>query len=185
LFSSLQFFSTLLPLVEMLLPCIRKLLSCLRKLPRALLHLRLTFTFARNRNKQRNPKQTPYPGPRVGCSGAARNTHGVISPAFFLRIVFGLMFAHCVLHLPSLAPFRRWHCYAFKPNACHRDHKQFLCCAARERHAAVHNGSAFLGWIRFQNFGSFELERLNFSATVAFLRSSMALFHYLGLRSLS
>jgi hypothetical protein len=184
LFSSLQFFSELLPLVEMLLPLVEMLLSCLRKLPLALppvlLHLRLTFTFGRNRNKQRYPKQTPYPGPRVGCNGAAGDAHGVISPDFFLRIVFGLMFAHCVLHLPSLAPFRRWYCYAFKPNACHRDHKQFLCCDARERQAAVHNGSAFLGRICFQNFGSFELERLNFFATAPILWSSMALFHFFG-----
>jgi hypothetical protein len=169
LVASLQFFSELLPLVDMLL-------SCLRKLPLALLRLRLTFTFGRNRNKQRNPKQTPCPGSRVSCSGAARDAYGGISPAFFLRIVFGLMFAHCVLHngrLPSLAPFRRWHCYAFKTNACHRDHKRFLCCDARERHAAVHNGSAFLGWFRFQNVGSFELERLNFSAH----RRSFVEFH--------
>jgi hypothetical protein len=101
--SSLNLFSELLPLVEVLLPLVEVLLSRLRKLPLQLLHLGLTSnsTFGRNRNKQRNPKQTSDPGPHVA---------GVIFPAFFLRIVFGLMVTHCVLHLPSLALVSR-HCF--------------------------------------------------------------------------
>jgi hypothetical protein len=60
------------------------LLSRLCELPLALLHLRFAsnFTFGRNRNKQRNPKQTPNPGPRASGSGAARDAHGDISPDF-------------------------------------------------------------------------------------------------------
>jgi hypothetical protein len=169
----------LLHLFFELLPLIEVLLSCLRKLPLQLLHLRLTsnFTFGRNRNEQRNPKQTPYPGPHMGGSGAARDPHGVIFPRTFFRVVFGPIFTHCVLYFPSLVLFGRqaktntWQdCF----QACHREHMPCLRCDARERKPAVHAGSAHLGWTRFLKFGSFE--RLVSSATVAILWSCIYLF---------